>query len=97
MKIIGETPGGFILEASCDEVANLVGYYSRYDGAFCKRQIRPGDQIQVHQMYQRLYMAARRRNEIRTAAKMLRDAAGELELADPILRAADEEPKAEQA
>lgn len=94
MKIIGTTKDGFILEASENEVANLIGYYSRYDMREKETAPpKPGDTIRIHEMYQRLYVLASRRGQIKTAQKMLLDAASELELVDPILAAGDE-PKA---
>lgn len=92
MKIIGSKKDGFILEASETEVANLVGYYSEYEMARSKdvKELKVGDDIKVHEMYRRLYVLSRRRGEIKTAQKMLRDAASELELVDPILEASDQ-------
>ena len=89
MKIIGTTKDGFILEASSRELANLIGYYSEYDQREKHVEPKVGDSIQINEMYQRRYDIARRRGEIKTAQKMLRDAASELELADPILAASD--------
>lgn len=85
MKIIGESDMGFIISADRDEIANLTGYYSQYN--YDKEQQLPkvGDEIRVHEMYRRLYVLAQRRGEIKTAQKMLRDAANELELVDPLI------------
>jgi RNA polymerase-interacting CarD/CdnL/TRCF family regulator len=97
MKIIGTTKGGFILEASENELANLTGYYSEYQrrDKAAEKELKVGDTIMVSEMYHRLYVIARRRGEIKTAQKMLLDAASELELVDPII-AASEDPKVEQ-
>lgn len=90
MKIIGEGREHFIIEVTRRELANLTGYYSEYS---YEKDPYPkvGDTIAVHAMYQRLYTLSRRRGEIKTAQKMLRDAASELELVAPILEATDEE------
>lgn len=89
MKIIGSKKDGFILEASEREVANLVGYYSEYEmrRSGDPKELKVGDEVKVHEMYRRLYTLSSRRGEIKTAQKMLRDAASELELVDPILAA----------
>jgi hypothetical protein len=94
MRIIGESDSGYVLEASRDEVANLIGYYSKYNYDKGIATPKPGDTIKVTEMFQRLYTLARRRGEIKTAQKMLRDAADELELVDPILGASEEKPSA---
>jgi hypothetical protein len=96
MEIIGTTSTGFILKASKDEVVNLIGYYGEYQMRDKNLALpKLGDTIMVSEMYQRLYILARRRGEIKTAQKMLLDAASELELVDPII-AASEDPKPEQ-
>ena len=40
MKIIGKTEDGYIIEASQDEVANLIGYYSKYDDRSRSQQLK---------------------------------------------------------
>jgi hypothetical protein len=49
VKVIGKTEGGYILEASNDEVANLIGYYSTYDKDYKRPNC--GDNIQISSMY----------------------------------------------
>ncbi len=93
MKIIGESDKGFIISATKSEIANLTGFYSEYNYEKGKDRPKVGDSIEVHAMYKRLYEIARRRGEIKTAQKMLRDAASELELADPIISAVAEDAK----
>jgi len=51
MKIIGKTENGFILDATMQEVANLVGFYSKFKVA----DIQVGREIDVHRMYHQLY------------------------------------------
>ncbi len=51
MKIIGETDNGFILDATKQEVANLIGFYSQFEIG----QIKTGMDIEVHHMYTQLY------------------------------------------
>lgn len=51
MKIIGKSDGGYIIEASSSEVANLIGFYSAYRANMPK----VGATIDVHSMYQQLY------------------------------------------
>ncbi len=51
MKVIGKTERGFILEASEDEIANLVGEY--YWSAV-ERKVKIGSTINVKKMYDRI-------------------------------------------
>lgn len=51
MKIIGETDNGFILDASKQEVANLIGFYSGFDIG----KLHTGLEIEVNHMYSQLY------------------------------------------
>lgn len=51
MQIIGETENGFILDATRQEVANLIGFYSGFD----IKGIKTGVEIEVNHMYSQLY------------------------------------------
>lgn len=53
MKIIGDTGSGFILQASKDEVFNLIGYYSQYSSNAPTLPV--GCNICVSEMYKQLY------------------------------------------
>lgn len=54
MKIIGKSDGGYIIEASSSEVANLIGFYSAYTN-MPSNMPKVGATIDVHSMYQQLY------------------------------------------
>lgn len=51
MKIIGETEKGFILDATTQEVANLIGFYSGFEIG----HIKTGVEIEINHMYSQLY------------------------------------------
>jgi len=84
VKILGTTKDGFILEASEDEVAKLIGFYSAYNGTV--RNLKIGDEIKVNQMFDQLYAV----KNIQSAVKNLREGATELlraiETKNPILQ-----------
>lgn len=81
MKIIGKTKSGFILEASRDEVENLMGFYSM------RTAIEVGDEIKVSEMFQQLYSLARKEESLKQFAKSLRGIADLLEISDPVVTA----------
>lgn len=55
MKIIGKTDNGFILEASKDEVANLLGEYSAYSlKNEVSEKLKVGASIRIAKMYERI-------------------------------------------
>jgi hypothetical protein len=60
MKIIGKGKNNFILEASRVELANLIGFYSKYDVLHLK----VGIDIKVHQMYEQLFKLSRFKEEM---------------------------------
>lgn len=70
MKIIGRTKEGYILDASSDEIANLVGYYGKY---FLEKKVHLniGDEINISQMYKQLYDLSRKHEEIENAKEKL--------------------------
>jgi hypothetical protein len=80
MKILAENSDAFILEASKEEVANLVGYYSR----FSKKLPKVGSIIQVSAMYSQLYNLSSLANELKKTRDRLRSMAADLELVNPL-------------
>lgn len=91
MKVIGSTIGGFILQASADEVANLLGYF--YTSAipnkpgWGRQKIEVGDEIQLGKAFEKIrYLSSERRTCERTALE-LENLAARLRLADPVVRA----------
>ena len=89
MKIIGQTKGGYILEASGDELANICGYsYSNE----LKGSNTPciGLTIQVWPLYEALQFSRKRKAEIAHLAESLRKIAKRVDtinevLANPII------------
>lgn len=76
MRIIGKTEKGFLLEATEDEVANLLGYYGSY--SLPKREyyhscekLRIGDEVNIAAMFKHLYgLASESREIVMTVAKL---------------------------
>jgi len=83
MKIIGKTANGYILDADGNEVANLLGFYSKYN---MDDALRIGDRINVHSMYESLTAIASKEKEMAEARKILRTVADALQLVDPVIR-----------
>ena len=52
MKIIGETKEGYIIEASKDEVANIMGFYSNFQIPTDKK-VKIGEEIEIEKIYAR--------------------------------------------
>ena len=89
MKVIGTTTGGFILTASDNEIANLIGYYSGYTvkSKFNKREVvNVGDDIRVHAMYESLSELAGKVKTMEQVRASLRAVAASMEIVDPLLR-----------
>lgn len=91
MKIIGENPQTLILEASKDEVANLIGFINEYDAKLPRGMLRAGAVINVSSMFHRLYHLERRKGELERLAKQLRAQADLLESTEPVVQGATEE------
>lgn len=72
MKIIGKTNYGFILEASNDEAANLIGYHSQYQN---KRTLEVGQEINIADMYRQLYDLSNAQDELTKCSEALKRAA----------------------
>jgi hypothetical protein len=97
MKIIGKTENGFVLIASADEVANLIGYHSKYSDAKAVRDLDVGSEIRVAEMYRHLSRLGHAKQEISDMAAKLRAAADLITaLPDPIVGAQAEADNKEQ-
>ncbi|AXF52444.1 MAG: hypothetical protein [Caudoviricetes sp.] len=86
MKIIGFSKNGYIIDASKDEIANLMGYFSRYgvdhDPDKNIRMPLPGEDINVEGLYKKLRareLAEDNLYKIKTALEELRKAYGNVE------------------
>jgi len=82
MKIIGETGDGFILMASKDEVANLLGFY--WTGVSGMQPLRVGIEVKVSAVFLVGYERERRRKELNEAIKSLQTVASYLEPVVPV-------------
>lgn len=94
MKIIAKTNSQFVITASHDEVANLIGYYSAYQGVLPKE----GDDIKVNDMYKQLYKLRRLRGTISAISTEAKNLLEVIEEHNPLLmqvsdEIADAEPK----
>lgn len=83
MKIIGVAERGFVLVASEDEVANLLGHY--YSGTREMPKLKIGDDVVVSKMYTQLRELARAPEKLADAKKNLETVVAALELVDPFL------------
>lgn len=84
MKIIGKTKEGYILDASEDEIANLIGYYCKYS-LDKKVQLSIGDQINISQMYKQLYDLSRKHEEIENAKEKLAECIKYMDEIEPVI------------
>lgn len=82
MKVIGESEDSFIIEASKNEIANLIGYYSKYDSKF---KINAGDQINISDMFKQLYNLEHNKPELSKVVNTLRNLADSLEPVCPVI------------
>jgi hypothetical protein len=82
MKILGKTEDGYILEAHSDEVANLIGYYSKYNENF---KVQVGDEIRINEMYHQLYTLQHKQPELQTIVSTLKNLADLLEPVCPVI------------
>ncbi len=86
MKIIGKTKDGFILQASETETYNLVGYYSRSDAGGRRPYLETGDEIQINEMYHKLYDLKQHQNTLNQTATTLECVARLLREQNPVVR-----------
>lgn len=85
MKILGLGGESVIIEASRDELANLVGYFSKYHTG--KYEPKVGDIFKVSAMYQQLYQLSTKDAALSKMAKALKDLVELLEPLDPLVPA----------
>jgi hypothetical protein len=93
MKVIGTTKRGFLLDASDDEVARLIGYYSSYavrDKFRKSKVVNVGDEIQISEMYNSLIELVGKVKTMEQIRASLRAVAASMEIVDPLLREIEE-------
>lgn len=82
MEVIGKTEDGYIIEASKDEIAHLIGYSSKYDNG---ARVNVGDEIQVNKMFNQLYELKQNAPELNKVVKTFRNLADLLEPVCPVI------------
>jgi hypothetical protein len=95
MKIIGTVGGNdMLVQASRDELANLLGHYYSSQAA---SYLRVGAEIRVSDMYRQLRKLADAQRELKAASQTLHSVANLVLIADPLIQAVVEpetrEPK----
>lgn len=100
MKIIAETPTGFLIEADKDELSNLMGYSSdfhRRNDRRCERDsFRIGDKIPIKKMYDRLYQMANMGKELTEIAAKLKAASDFVDTALPTIQRVNKKGEEEE-
>lgn len=87
MKIIGKTEqDGLLLAASEDEVAKLLGFYSKYSTGDGMPDLKPGLEINVSVMYRQLKELALAHKKALDVITTLRGLADVLELKCPVIQ-----------
>ncbi len=84
MKVIGTTPKGYMIEATREEIANLVGYSSNWNTVTKAARINVGDEILIHEMYKQLYQLAKNHGKIGEIAEQLMKMSEQLVLLEPV-------------
>ena len=91
MKIIGETTHGrLLLDASRDEVANLLGAYPAYqlkEAGLSENDLKPGVDINVRGAWDQLYWFSNRGDEFTELRRALADALKRLDESKPLFSA----------
>jgi len=83
MKIIGTTKEGFILEATENECANLIGFY--YSDFEARKQLKFGNEILVNSLFRQLYDLKNRGESLERCANELEAIASLLRLQAPVV------------
>jgi hypothetical protein len=89
MKVIATTRTGFLLSASDEEIAKLIGYYSAYafKSKLGRREVvEVGDEIKVADMYNCLSELMGKIKTMEQIRASLRAVAASMEIVDPLLR-----------
>lgn len=101
MKIIAEAKGGFLIEATADELSNLMGYasdfYRTYDRREGNEKFRIGDKIPIKKMYDRLYGMANMSKELTEISAKLRAASDFVNTALPTIQRVNKSDGEEEA
>ena len=85
MKVIGYTGKGYMLDATKEEIANLIGFYGTYVEEYKKKSIGIGSEINVSGMYKQLYGLARGYDDIERAKDNLKRCIELLDIVNPLI------------
>lgn len=85
MKVIGYTEKGYMLDASKEEIANLIGFYSTYSEEYRKKSIGIGSEINVSGMFHQLYDLHWRHEDVEKAKENLRKCIDLLDEVNPLI------------
>lgn len=85
MKVIGYTEKGYMLDATNEEIANLIGFYGTYVQEYKKKSIRIGSEINVSGMYNQLYGLAMSSEDIIRAKDNLKRCIELLDIVNPLI------------
>jgi len=80
MKVLGSTDDGLIVQVTSEEAAHLLG--ESYPGLEV-RNLRPGDEIPVHEIFDILRSWRKNRDNLRQAAQQMRALADIIEARQP--------------
>lgn len=86
MKIIGYTEKGYLLDATKEEIANLIGFYSTYSEEFVKKFLGIGSEINVSGMYKQLYELTGKHDYIERAKDNLKQCIELLDIVNPLIK-----------
>lgn len=88
MKIIGKTSAGYIVETDANELSNLMGYQgdrTRQNELRNYNDLRVGDKIPIHVMYDRLFRMANMERELAEISAKLKAASDFVNTALPTI------------
>lgn len=98
MRIVGQASGDkLLLEATPDEIANLLGFYYSGDEDLRKAgfKIGPGMEFKVSAEYQKVYWLRQRNREFEGLIQRLRETADAIECSRPAFDVVAGEPAKE--
>lgn len=85
MKVLGTTDSGYILQATKDEAANLMGFHSHYKLKDYCIVLKPGDEINVSELFQRFYKLQQLDKNFEEASRNCKIIAASLDLVAPVV------------
>jgi hypothetical protein len=100
MKIIANVGDGYLVEATADDLSNLMGFSSNYRREDTKdgngnyyRRLKIGDNIPIHAMFDRLFRMANLEKELVEVSAKLKAASDFVNTALPVVGHINSEAK----